>query len=255
MSDKGSTPIAAAGRDQPFLLLGGCSSGEIAAGEFSPALRRMGLQPEPCDPGCAAADLFSGAVVQVRYAEQRALIGLPTDALLAGQGPVLPEIDPYSILACAPTETAIADRVLDSRELFKLAVLLIDLFGAETVFWSPAGLWSDASQFRAAIAEMLVSGMPPVLHLVAFRPHAATSALHSQGLAHFAGQELQLRDGGGLEHKELVRRLARLAIDIMVNGPLRAPRDFAGMSGGERIRIEPGAGDDAATLYVSIGFA
>ena len=38
-----------------------------------------------------------------------------------------------------------------------MLVLLIDLLGAEQMFWSPARLWSDAAQFRAAIAEMQVS--------------------------------------------------------------------------------------------------
>src|SRR3546814_18402442 len=48
-------------------------------------------------------------------------------------------------------------------EFFKLVVLLIDLFDASHIFWSPARLWSDAPQFRAAVAEILASGMPPVL--------------------------------------------------------------------------------------------
>src|SRR3546814_3097868 len=61
-----------------------------------------------------------------------------------------------------------------TREFFKLVVLLIDLFDASHIFWSPARLWSDAPQFRAAVAEMLASGMPPVLHLIAFRRREST---------------------------------------------------------------------------------
>src|SRR3546814_10809611 len=64
---------------------------------------------------------------------------------------------PENPRAAAPPETT------RMREFFKMMVLLIDLFDASHIFWSPARLWSDAPQFRASIAEMLASGLPPVL--------------------------------------------------------------------------------------------
>ena len=99
------------------------------------------------------------------------------------------------------------------REFFKMMVLLIDLFDASHLFWSPARLWSDASQFRASIAEMLASGMPPVLHLVAFRRRegAGGASMGTRGLALFAGQELEAPVPDGWTVAEMVRRLSRLA--------------------------------------------
>src|SRR3546814_3138481 len=80
---------------------------------------------------------------------------------------------------CVTPEAEDAALLLDpaaTREFFKLVALLIDLFDASHLFWSPARLWSDAPQFRAAVAEMLASGMPPVLHLIA-RSEEHTSEL------------------------------------------------------------------------------
>src|SRR3546814_13714843 len=63
---------------------------------------------------------------------------------------------------CVTPEAEDAALLLDpaaTREFFKLVALLIDLFDASHLFWSPARLWSDAPQFRAAVAEMLASGI------------------------------------------------------------------------------------------------
>src|SRR3546814_15721579 len=88
-----------------------------------------------------------------------------------------------------------------------MMVLLIDLFDASHIFWSPARLWSDAPQFRASIAEMLASGMPPVLHLVAFRRKDLRSgaSITTRGLALFAGPELEARIPNGWTVAEMVQ--------------------------------------------------
>lgn len=252
MSDKGRPPVAAAGQDRSFLLLAGCNPAALAAGKLEPDLRRIGLCPEAREPVASLTNIFDGTMLAIRFGDHDALAGRAAAAVLQSVLPPQAYPDDGCALACVSVSETAKDRILHSRELFKMAVLLIDLTGAEQLYWSPAGLWSDARQFRAAVAEMLVSGMPPVLHLIDFRPDDATAALRSRGLAHFAGQELALRDGGGLDHKELVRRLARLAIDIMINGPVRAPREFPGMTASERIRVVPGAGDEAGTLFVSL---
>lgn len=251
MADKGCFPVATAGDDQPFLLLAGCTPAVLGANRLEPALRRMGLQPE-ASLSCAEAALFEGAVQTIRFGDHSAHVGRAAAGVVQASASAMAGPEPDDILACVPVSAADGDRVAYSRELFKIAVLLIDATGADQLYWSPAGLWSDARQFRAAVAEMLISGMPPVLHLIAFRPDPASAALRSHGLAYFAGQELEVRDGGNLAQKDVVRRLARLAIDIMINGAIRAPRDFPGLTSDERVRVEPSESDQAATLFVSV---
>lgn len=254
MAGKAKVPAQAhAGDDQPFLLLANCDPQMFGDGVFEPMLRRMGL--EPLTPACAseASRLFDGAFFELHFAEQRALAGRVSNAAWQGvnRSPALGEAD--GVLACVPAGIAAGGRVSACRELFKLAVLLNDLTGADKIYWSPAGLWSDGWAFRAAVAEMMASGMPPVLHLVAFNPSGSNGALRSQGLAFFAGQEIEVRNGGGLAVREVLRRMARLAIDVMVNGAILAPRNFPGLVSGERVQILPTTGGDGAvTLYLSI---
>ncbi|MGH6631995.1 MAG: hypothetical protein ACREB0_01430, partial [Sphingopyxis sp.] len=143
------------------------------------------------------------------------------------------------------------------REFFKMMVLLIDLFDASHIFWSPARLWSDAPQFRASIAEMLASGMPPVLHLVAFRrrENGTDASMGTRGLVLFAGQELEARIPVGWTVAEMVRRLSRLALDMMLNGPVRHARTMRGLETGEWIDLSPGAsgGSRWSTVVVEFG--
>lgn len=254
MAEKANVPRQVhAGDDQPFLLLAKCDPQLFGCAVFEPMLRRMGLEPDAPPPAHAASRLFEGAFCELRFAEQRALAGRVSDAAWQSVKRSTTGVDAAEVLACAPTGIVGGSRVSACRELFKLAVLLIDLTGADKIYWSPAGLWSEGWAFRAAVAEMVASGMPPVLHLVAFHPAGRDSALRSKGLAFFAGQEIEVRNNGGLAAREVLRRLARLAIDVMINGAILAPRDFPGLVSGERVRIEPvTGGDGAVTLYCSI---
>ncbi|WP_326914581.1 hypothetical protein [Sphingopyxis chilensis] len=143
------------------------------------------------------------------------------------------------------------------REFFKMMVLLIDLFDASHLFWSPARLWSDAQQFRTAIAEMLASGMPPVLHLIAFRRSDTGEAaiMRTRGLTLFAGQELEALVPKGWTVAEMVRRLSRLALDMMLNGPVLGARTTRGLAAGEWIGLTPGpvTGNRQPTVVVEFG--
>src|SRR3546814_21065139 len=100
---------------------------------------------------------------------------------------------------------------------------MIELFDASHLFWTPARLWSDAPQFRAAVAEMLASGMPPVLHLIAFRRResAGGGLVATRGLAAFAGQELEAEVPPGWTMAEMVKRPSRLARALILNGRVR----------------------------------
>ncbi|HRE35102.1 MAG TPA: hypothetical protein PK217_08545 [Sphingopyxis terrae] len=139
------------------------------------------------------------------------------------------------------------------RDFFMMASLLIDLFDASHFFWGPARLWSDAKQFRASTAEMLASGMPPVLHLIAFRQHDAgeVEIIRTRGLAHFGGQEMEAARPTGWTVADLVRRLARLSLDIIINGPVQEARRLPGLDPGEWISMAPRGPSEA--LLVEFG--
>lgn len=245
MSDKGSIPIATIEQQRPYLLFLAGESRRLDGATLEPEFRRMGLNPRGAVPAAAHhAGLFVDPPLEIGFASQRALAG-----------PAWPDLaelkdmaNSRQALACVPLGLSSGDRASCSRELFKLAVLLIDLCGADRMYWSPAGLWSDARQFQAAVTEMLTSGMPPVLHVVAFHAGRDGTGMQTQGLAHFAGQELIATDAVGLDRAGLLRRMARLAIDIMINGAVQAPRSFPGLVEGERIRMRP----DGGTVYVTI---
>ncbi len=247
---------------EPFALIVGAAMQDGLDEAVETSLRRMGLKPVRLDGNGAdvAAHIaaprfrltFGGVSVLAGPAAGAALdLADPEDpstSLLAASLPprwrdsgacwvFIPERDPEG--DAAPSSST--ERPTRMREFFKMLVLLIDLFDASHIFWSPARLWSDAPQFRASIAEMLASGMPPVLHLVAFRRREAKggASMGTRGLAIFAGQELEARIPGGWTVAEMVRRLSRLALDMMLNGPVDHARTMRGLEAGEWIDLMP----------------
>jgi hypothetical protein len=256
---------------EPFALIVGRSDEGGEAG-FMGALRRMGLRPEPV----AAKDRRAEApLVRVWFGSASALIGRASADTLDLADPLHP--DPAtSQLASRLDETwrgagrvwavipeaeggldTAGDLAVRLREYFKAMVLLIDLFDASHIFWAPARLWTDAPQFRDAIAEMLASGMPPVLHLVAFRRSDAPggAVVRTRGLALFGGQEIEGAIPAGWTVAEMVRRLARLALDIILNGPVAAPRRLRGLDPGEWVSLTLVAdeADGSGTVRVEFG--
>ena len=133
-------------------------------------------------------------------------------------------------------------RAAMAQHLCAVASLLVPAFGLTHMFWHPADLWSDAAALGAATIAMESSGLPPVLHLVAFDvPHMAHRAhdrLVSHGLSWFCGCELQLDGPVTLSTGDYVRRAARLAIDVMVHGNPGGPRIVPGLDPTERLKID-----------------
>lgn len=255
---------------EPFgLIVGGAMRGQ-SADALETALRHMGLRPER-----VALDAADGGPprFRLRFGAVSVLAGPATDHALDAADPDHPST---SLLAASlpgewrgddhcwmfvpePTDepaTATAQPT-QMRQFFKMLVLLIDLFDASHLFWSPARLWSDAAQFRAAIAEMLASGMPPVLHLVAFRRRedAGGASMGTRGLALFAGQELEARIPEGWTVADMVKRLSRLALDMMLNGPVRHGRTMRGLESGEWIDLSPSpaTGGQRSSVIVEFG--
>ncbi|MBA4753096.1 MAG: hypothetical protein H2055_12860 [Sphingopyxis sp.] len=263
---------------EPFALIVGTAMQGGSSDTVETALRRMGLRPERIAAdradaaGRIAAPCFRltfGAVSVLAGPAADAALDLadpdhPSTSLLAASLPgrwresgtcwvFIPERDPElrAVAGGAPEQPT------RMREFFKMMVLLIDLLNASHIFWSPARLWSDAPQFRASIAEMLASGMPPVLHLVAFRRKDVDdgASMGTRGLALFAGQELEARIPDGWTAAEMVRRLSRLALDMMLNGPVQHARTMRGLEAGEWIGLLPplGSVDQRSTVIVEFG--
>lgn len=263
---------------EPFALIVGAAMQGGSDDSLETSLRHMGLRPERVDAldpdialriGAPSFRLRFGAVSILAGPAAGAALDLsdpdhPSTSLLAASLPrrwrdqgacwvFIPERDRERDGAEAPS----AETPTRMREFFKMMVLLIDLFDASHIFWSPARLWSDAPQFRASIAEMLASGMPPVLHLVAFRRQETDGGarIGTRGLAVFAGQELEARIPTGWTVAEMVRRLSRLALDMMLNGPVHHARTMRGLDAGEWIDLSPmiGGGSQRSTVLVEFG--
>ncbi|NJS13967.1 MAG: hypothetical protein HC788_04285 [Sphingopyxis sp.] len=235
------------GADAPYLLLCGCDPLGQNSGNLEQALRHMGLVPTAGEAVDCDAQDFSGQSFHIKLGDQKARVGFAAAALVdeaychaetlwAGTRVAADDGKFTRAVLLKPAWEPSTDLIIASREFFKLAVLLIDLMGADQLFWSPARLWSDAGAFRAAVVEMLDSGMPPLLHLMAFQDMPG-GGMATRGLAFFSKQELHLMGGNGLERKDAVRRLARLALDIMVHGPIVAQRRFPGLVEGEHLRL------------------
>lgn len=223
-------------------------------------MRRMGLQPEAFGADALPLRLaLAPLTVTLDRAEPVHLdFADPADRATSSLGISLPG-DWRASGTCWVVELGRADSAADAPSLplsdyLKLLVVLIDALGAEQIFWSPARLWTSAPQFRGAIAEMQASGMPPVLHLVAFRRRddAAGERVATRGLAAFAGQELEARVPPGWDMAAMVKRLARLALDMMINGPVARAQQAPGLERGETVALTPRAegGGRPATVLV-----
>lgn len=250
----------AAATQAPFALLAGPAMVDEAVAAL---MRRMGLQPEAAGAGALPLRLALG----------------PMSATLDRAGPTLldfadPAVQATSSLgtnlpgdwrgkgACWVVELGAADPAADApspplTDYLKLLVLLIDAFDADRIFWSPARLWTDAPQFRGAIAEMQESGMPPVLHLIAFRRRddGAGERVGTRGLAAFAGQELEARVPPGWDMAAMVKRLARLALDMMLNGAVTRAQQAPGLERGETVALTPQPGDGGRPATVLVEFS
>jgi len=244
----------------PFALLAGAGLIAVSPGQMESALRHMGLRPEatvPVDGGEPGFRLHLGdlRVSAVRADALQLRLADPDDRATSLLGVALPRHWRETCWVFVPEEGAAARPSYDG--FYRMLVLLIDLFDAEQLFWSPARLWTDARQFRGAIAEMQTSGMPPVLHLVAFRRRdgAAGEVVTTRGLAVFAGQELEAPVPAGWDMAAMVKRLARLALDMMLNGAVTRAQQAPGLERGESVALTPQPGDGGRPATVLVEFS
>lgn len=146
-----------------------------------------------------------------------------------------------------------ADRTRAVQTMARLASLIGAAVDAEAIYWPPAKLWSDAVELPHAVAAMEGGGMPPILHFIRFwspRP----GEMITDGLGWLAGHELAATMPSDMTLAEGVRRLARVAIDLMLNGSMAGDMVIAGLAGGERIQIHlPQVAGEPIRLAITTG--
>lgn len=123
------------------------------------------------------------------------------------------------------------------QAMLGMAQKLGSSLGAVAAIWHPADVISGFTYFSDAVTDYLAGGTFPVLALVNFKAEG-DGAINSKGLAFLSGQELQIMPAG-MDQIELMRRVVRVAHDIAVNGPMRAPSRLTGLEPGEILELEP----------------
>lgn len=138
-------------------------------------------------------------------------------------------------LSLDPIELAVRPRAVQA--IAHVASLIAAVVDAAAIYWPPAKLWSDAAELPRAVATMEGGGMPPILHFVGFSS-PSPGEMRTEGLGWLAGHELAATMPADMTSAEGVRRLARIAIDLMLNGPMAGDMVIAGLERGERIHIQ-----------------
>ncbi|TXC68984.1 hypothetical protein FSZ31_08540 [Sphingorhabdus soli] len=223
---------------------------------LSASLRRMGLSPG--DPQDVA---FDGVVARewaigFPACSMRVARIVPSGAMakrLAGRYPGLgsadfaPPEDRTVILSWHGAALRMPDGDLETI-LTTLALLSAFLFPRQ-IQWCPARLWSEAPEITRGIEKYLGGAPLPVLHLVGFDRGSGEGAARivTRGLGVFTGQELTA-DATQLGAAETVRRLARLVLDMIENGPVLRNATIDGLLPSETIVLSPKPGIDGNDL-------
>lgn len=171
-------------------------------------------------------------------------VGLATKAggsSLAGLD-LVPDARHANVLALNLGQVAESRRTQAVQHLAFVAATLTDILRVSSLFWPPAALWSNAHELAPAVAAMEGQGMPPLLHFVSFinaRADSAENCIRTRGLAWMAQKEIELAAPPAMLGGELLRRLARLAVDAMTHGVYSGPAQVPGLVAGELIEIAP----------------
>lgn len=156
--------------------------------------------------------------------------------------PALP-VDGTSAVICLGLPSDLEDRPLAAQRLCAMAALLVPFFGAHRLYWLPAKLWSEAEALAKAVVAMEATGMPPILHLVGFaasaHPDPDRRQLVTHGLVWFTGFEICIDAQAAMPTQEIMRRIARLAVDSLLYGDPQGPLELPGLQAGETVRIRP----------------
>ncbi len=242
-------------------LLAGIPAHLLDDDTLSASLRRMGLSPS--DPQDVEYDEVAAREWAIDFpaCPMRVARIVPSGVMatiLAGRYPGLdssnfpPPEERIVMLSWHGAALRMPDGDLETI-LTTLALLSAFLF-PRLIQWCPAGLWSEAPEITRGIEKYLGGAPLPVLHLVGFeRADGGEGArLATRGLGVFAGQELSA-DATQLGAAETVRRLARLVLDMIENGPVLRNMTIDGLLPGETIVLSPkprADGDDLVDIAI-----
>lgn len=253
------------GRRQPATLFMVASAGvDLCLDAIAPVAEQLGLLGDAfrlrADSGHLPVRLGGTVAALTAGGEAAALLAEALD----GAEPAWSGVDAAdtnahgAVLALTLQNHAADDRTAAAQQLCAMAAMLAARIDLCALYWSPAALWSSPTDLAAAVIAVERSGVPPVLHIIAFIDGGegavdgavAPGSLSTRGLAWFAGQELQLAGPRDMTRAELMRRAARIAVHAMVHGPFVEPQRADGLETGEVIRITPAThmGDDRAMI-------
>ena len=224
-------------------------------GHWSDLLLRLGLidRPLPGSTGAAVAlKLGDVRVEMVQGGAARALLDASlsvsaettADASFAPSQAMAPQLAGVGSAVISLEQTGGAlQRAMETQRLCALAALLAPFIGARHLYWQPASLWSSIDALAQAVTAMEASGLPPILHLIAFGSGPGlepdSRAYTTRGLAWFSGFEMRVEAPSTMPEQEVIRRAARLAIDSLLNGDPAGPVDLPGLRPGETVSIAP----------------
>lgn len=116
------------------------------------------------------------------------------------------------------------------RVLAAVGRRLADLPDLRAVCWLPAGSWMEPGYFRRVIDDWLGGGAFPALGLTSLR-RESNGAMVSLGLGLLIGQELRFEPDRNLSAGAVARISMRLIHELVSNGPVATPQEFAGPDG------------------------
>jgi hypothetical protein len=118
---------------------------------------------------------------------------------------------------------------------------------ARAVCWAPAGSWMDTSYFSRVVEAWLDGGAFPALGFTGIE-RTPDGGVQSQGLSHFAGQELRVETRRGEAPAETVKLAVRTMDHIVRHGPIEGRQELTGPSG-ELLLAEPLPGGRVVRLW------
>lgn len=132
------------------------------------------------------------------------------------------------------------------RAFLSLARRIGEMAGAMAIGWRPAGLLVGMDYFVRSISDHENGGPFPALSLVRYVRQG--DYMRSHGLGWLCGQEIAYRSGN-LSSSALVKRMVRLAHDMVTHGPILQPTEIEGLDEGEHIRLWPEQADGQMILF------
>ncbi|MGE3689918.1 MAG: hypothetical protein AB7F98_00910 [Novosphingobium sp.] len=219
----------------------------LASGPHGHALAIQASQPRGAGEGWLEL-LASGLTFDLIGLAPGEGEGIPEARHVYGLGSEVPG-QTFEAIALVPgPHVAGAGSVLPVvRSMAGLARELALRLETRAVCWAPAGCWMDTSYFARIVEGWLGGGAFPALGFTGME-RTPDGGVQSQGLAHFAGQELRVEARRGETAADTVKLAVRAMDHIVRHGPVTGRQELTG-PGGELLLVEPVPGGRVARLW------